>query len=79
MERLPSMYLEMGSLSAKGMLQRQSKVFQPQLPRSGLIKEVEDGLVLKEWWFESEDFLDFLEVEAEAEAATGPLWDDDWN
>ncbi|KAF3002484.1 hypothetical protein E8E13_005730 [Curvularia kusanoi] len=66
--------LGMGWSSAEEMLQRQfTKILEPQLPRSGLIKELEDELTLKEWWTGFDDLLWFLDEETWPD---DPLWDD---
>ena len=76
--------LGMGWPAATEMLERQFKeIFEPQLPRSGLLQDLGDQLILKEnelilkgWWYEFDDFLDFLEDEEKA--AKKNDWDDEW-
>jgi hypothetical protein len=62
--------------AATEMLERQFKdIFEPQLPRSGLLQDLNDELVLKGWWCAFDDLLDFLEDEEEAAKTNN--WDDD--
>ncbi|KAJ4988133.1 hypothetical protein SVAN01_06385 [Stagonosporopsis vannaccii] len=53
--------------AATEMLERELKnLFEPQLPRAGLLEDLDKELALKEWWCGLDELLDLYEEEAEA-------------
>jgi aminoglycoside phosphotransferase (APT) family kinase protein len=60
----PKIALGMGWPAAREMLERQFKdIFEPQLPRPGLLQDLGDELTFKGWWCAFDDYLDFVEDE----------------